>query len=284
MSVSTEVQRTLVKSPPELWAELSSPEALSRHLGELGEIRITQVEPETKVEWETEGANGVVHLKPSGWGTRVTLSVTRIPPAPSEQPEPAAAVEPEPETLVEPKSESEPTGEPSSGSEPVADIGPEPVADIEPLPALAQTEPELTIEAEPEPVAEVEVELEAPATIDPPQAAESAPQPGFFARLFRRRRTRQVDTVQFEAPVESEPEPVETFEPELEFEALAAPEPIYPEPPAEPVAEAEPGELTDGLAAELEDMEAQMAEQTTQLLTGVLDRLGAAHHRPFSRG
>ena len=50
--VSSEVQRTLVKSPPELWAELSDPDALARHLGELGEIRITRVEPEENVEWE----------------------------------------------------------------------------------------------------------------------------------------------------------------------------------------------------------------------------------------
>ena len=44
--ISSEVQRTLVKSPPELWAELSDPAALARHLGELGEIRITRTEPE----------------------------------------------------------------------------------------------------------------------------------------------------------------------------------------------------------------------------------------------
>ena len=53
--ISSEVQRTLVKSPPELWAELSDPDALARHLGELGEIRITRVEPEEKVEWEARG-------------------------------------------------------------------------------------------------------------------------------------------------------------------------------------------------------------------------------------
>ena len=68
MSVSTEVQRTLVKSPPELWAELSDPAALMRHLGELGEIRITSVEPETKVEWEAEDASGVVQLEAFGVG------------------------------------------------------------------------------------------------------------------------------------------------------------------------------------------------------------------------
>ena len=44
--VSSEVQRTLVKSPPELWAELSDPVSLARHLSALGEVRITHVELE----------------------------------------------------------------------------------------------------------------------------------------------------------------------------------------------------------------------------------------------
>ncbi len=217
MSDSSEVQRTLVKSPPELWAELSDPERLGHHLGELGEIRITSVEPETKIEWQTHDANGVVQLKPSGWGTKVTLSVTRNPPAPDEQaeprPQPVALVEPEP--VIEP----EPTPEPG----PVATVEPEP----EPLPV----EPE--------------------------------PQLGFFARLFRKRKVKRVAVV--------EPEP----EIEIEIAAMAAPEPIYPDPPPEPLVD---------LAAELALVEAQMAEETTELLTGVLDRLGAAHHRPFSRG
>jgi hypothetical protein len=204
MSVSTEVQRTLVKSPPELWSELSNPEALARHLGELGEIRITGVEPETKVEWEAEGASGVVHLKQSGWGTKVTLSLTREAPASDEPSEPEQIAEPEP--VVEPDPEAEP----------------EPEAVVEPEPEL---EPEL----------------------------------GFFARLFRRRKARLV----------------EVDEPEPEFVALAAPEPIYPARPVEPAVD---------LAAELASVEAQMAEETTELLIGVLDRLGAAHHRPFSRG
>src|SRR5271167_4103990 len=75
--ISSEVQRTLVKSPPELWAELSDPEALTRHLGELGEIRITRAEPEKLVEWEAEAASGRVEIKASGWGTKVTLSASR---------------------------------------------------------------------------------------------------------------------------------------------------------------------------------------------------------------
>ncbi len=75
--ISSEVQRTLVKSPPELWAEISDPDALARHLGEFGEIRITRVEPEQRVEWQAGDTAGSVVIKPSGWGTKVKLTVTR---------------------------------------------------------------------------------------------------------------------------------------------------------------------------------------------------------------
>src|SRR4051812_30908891 len=67
-------QRTLVKSPPELWAEVSALEALARHLGKFGEIRIPRLEPETTVAWEGDRARGTVQLEPSGWGTKVTLT------------------------------------------------------------------------------------------------------------------------------------------------------------------------------------------------------------------
>jgi len=89
--ISSEVQRTLVKSPPELWTELSDPESLARHLGELGEITITRTEPENLVEWEAEGTTGTVEISPSGWGTRVTLTVVRE--LPEELGEPAQADE-----------------------------------------------------------------------------------------------------------------------------------------------------------------------------------------------
>src|SRR5450631_2707632 len=111
--ISSEVQRTLVKSPPELWAELSDPASLARHLGEFGEIRITHVEPEQVVEWEAAAASGKVLIKASGWGTKVTLTVLRelperdpaVPEEPSPQAEPPPVVEPmavEPEA-VEPE-------------------------------------------------------------------------------------------------------------------------------------------------------------------------------------
>src|ERR1700730_14533995 len=79
--VSAQAQRTLVKSPPELWAELSDPAALARHLGEFGEIRITRLQPEKKIEWVSEQASGTVVIKPSGWGTRVTLTASGQPKA-----------------------------------------------------------------------------------------------------------------------------------------------------------------------------------------------------------
>jgi hypothetical protein len=190
MSVSSEVQRTLVKSPPELWAELSDPATLARHLGELGEIRIVRTEPDRAVDWEAAAADGAqtsgrVEIEPSGWGTRVTLSASR------------AVVEPVPEP--------------------------------EPEPIEVVVEPELELEV-----------------------VEPEPRLGFFARFFRRHR-------QPEPAVEPEPEPiaaVEITEP--------APEEAAPEP---------------DISAELAELE----EQTTAMLTGVLDRLGAAHHRPFSR-
>ncbi|MGZ6694891.1 MAG: hypothetical protein ACXVFL_04525, partial [Solirubrobacteraceae bacterium] len=138
MSSEPSAQRTLVKSPPELWAEVSDVEALARHLGEFGEIRITRLEPETTVAWEGERASGTVHLEPSGWGTRVTLTAS-IPEG--EAPEAVVAPEPEPEpepVAVEP--------------EPVA-AEPEPEREPEPVAAEPEPEPEPEREREPEPVA-----------------------------------------------------------------------------------------------------------------------------------
>jgi hypothetical protein len=94
-------ERKLVKSPPELWSELSEVESLAKHLGELGEIRITKVEPETTVAWEGEQVSGTVELEQSGWGTKVTFRATVPEPDPPAEPEP----EPEPEPVPEPDPE-----------------------------------------------------------------------------------------------------------------------------------------------------------------------------------
>jgi hypothetical protein len=242
-------QRTLVKSPPELWAEVSDVDHLARHLGEFGEIRITRLEPETTVAWEGDRACGTVALEPSGWGTKVTLTaklaeegVAAEPERPASEPEPPA---PEPDPVPEPvAAEPEPRGaEPEPESEPVA---PEPVA----------LEPE----------------------------ADGAPKVGFFARLFGRRR--KVAPV-----VEVEGGPAPESEPAGEAASLAAepqPEPLAAEPEpeaaliaAEPEPEAEPV-TPEPVAAEPQPARLD-AERAEAILTGVLDDLGSAHHRPFSR-
>jgi hypothetical protein len=116
--------RTLVKSPPELWAECSDAESLARHLGEFGEIRITKLEPETAVAWEGEEFSGTVRLEPSGWGTKVVITASSPsleapdPPAPTaesaaeaepDQELPAAGPEPEFEPIVPDAPDPEPT-------------------------------------------------------------------------------------------------------------------------------------------------------------------------------
>jgi hypothetical protein len=120
-------KRTLVKSPPELWAEVSDIEALARHLGEFGEIRITRLEPETTVVWEGDRACGTVKLEPSGWGTKVTLTAelaaieqaAAAEPEPEPEPEPARVLQPVPDLEPEPEPEPEPDLEPAAEAEPV---------------------------------------------------------------------------------------------------------------------------------------------------------------------
>jgi hypothetical protein len=213
-------QRTLVKSPPELWAEISDVESLARHLGEFGDIRITQLEPETTVAWEGDRIRGTVRLEPAGWGTKVTLAaeLTAVEAIASDSeaaPEPvAAAAAPEPAAVaVEP--------------EPVAVVGPALVAVVA------------------EPVAEPEVE---PVAVEP-VAVEPVPEP---------------------APPEPDPVPEPAPDP-VPLPAEPEPEPIAPEPDPEPIVPqpTEPELDADGAQA---------------ILVNVLDDLGSAHHRPFSRG
>jgi hypothetical protein len=255
MSVSSEVQRTLVKSPPELWAELSDPAALARHLGELGEVRITRIEPEKTVEWEGTDATGAVRLKPSGWGTKVTLTVTREVPSPG--PVVAEPVAVEPVALA-------------------PELTPAPVAVApEPTPQAVATTPEPAHEpvVEPEPIAASEPEP----VPEPAPVLESVPRRGFFARLFGRR-----PKVEPAPELEAEPAPELEAEPEPELEAEEIESPLEPEAEADPEPEVQ-GEPQPDLVFELAALEETLAAETRAVLTTVLDRLGAAHHRPFSR-
>jgi hypothetical protein len=208
MTEEHKASRTIVKSPPELWAECSVAQSLARHLGEFGEIRITRLEPETTVAWEGEHASGTVRLEPSGWGTQVTLTATPIVVA---APEPAV----EPEPVVE--------------AEPVA---------VEPAPDAVEPAPEI-IEA-----AEIVEEVEEPHgaeesdDADDRDAPEHLPRWQVFARLWSRLGRKSHDAQ--DEPVEPEPEP----EPEP---AEAAPEPVLAEEQPEPEALDEEPELVSQL-------------------------------------
>jgi hypothetical protein len=76
----SKASRTLVKSLPELWSEVSNAASLQRHLDQFGEIHITRLEPEAAVAWEGEHARGTVRLEPSGWGTKVILTAEPLCP------------------------------------------------------------------------------------------------------------------------------------------------------------------------------------------------------------
>jgi hypothetical protein len=95
------VKRTLVKSPPELWSELSEVERLARHLDAFGDIKITRLEPESTVAWEGEGASGTVSIEPSGWGTKVTLTARVEGEDPLPEPVPEPEPDPAPEAPVQ---------------------------------------------------------------------------------------------------------------------------------------------------------------------------------------
>jgi hypothetical protein len=132
-------QRTLVKSPPELWEELSETERLAKHLGAFGEIKISKLDPEHTVAWEGEHASGTVSIEPSGWGTRVTLTA-ELAAAPAEAPDdPAPEAESAPEaaagTEARAGAEAPAASEPEPALEPRSAPEPEPVAAPAPAPA-----------------------------------------------------------------------------------------------------------------------------------------------------
>jgi hypothetical protein len=204
-------QRTLVKSPPELWAEISDVAALARHLGEFGEIRIARLEPETTVVWEGDRARGTVELEPAGWGTKVTLTA---------------------EVVAE---------EPAAGEPPAA------------------TAAEAGIAGDEGPHTQVDLAAVQPRETDEPAVQERGRR-RFLARFFARRRP---ETVAVETPVAVEPTTVTPKSTITETGLEAGPE----LPVAAPVA-----------AAPLRDGELEA------VLVGVLDDLGSARHRPYSRG
>jgi hypothetical protein len=310
--ISSEVQRTLVKSPPELWAEISDPEALARHLGEFGEIRITRVQPEQKVEWEAPEASGSIVIKPSGWGTKVRLTVTR------ELGEAKTGAEPDRPCAPGEGAAIVPAQEPEGVAESVVEAESEVEIEADSSDELGATDAEMLGEGELEAAdglgpagaplgahpSESDPLLEPAGESDPHTQPELEPAParrlGFFARLFgRRRATRTGDDEADLQAVEiaehghsnpalvsdelglSDEAPHETeaaIGAEAKLDDTAADAEPTPTPADEPALDADAA-----IAAELEQAEEAAEEQVTAVLTGVLDRLGAAHHRPFSR-
>jgi hypothetical protein len=281
--ISSEVQRTLVKSPPELWAELSDPDALARQLGKLGEIRITRTEPEKTVEWEATDTTGKVLLKPSGWGTKVTLSVSREIALTPEEPTTGAEVAQAPDAEL---AATPPEHEQTDSVD-------------EDVPAIAKAV-ETANESIPLESGSMEPVTEEP-VVEKPVAVESAavePRRGFFARLFGRSKPSpaepsgptaeqarvQADETSGMTEIAETPQAtLAQAEPETDVQTREPPGQLAASPDPEDLAVEEPSEPTVDLAAELQAAEEVAAEEVTAVLTAVLDRLGAAHHRPFSR-
>jgi hypothetical protein len=183
-----QASRTLLKSPPELWAELSDAESLARHLDDFGDIRITRLEPEQAVAWEGERVSGTVSLAPSGWGTKVTLTARSVARGASEAVREEPLLTPRPVDVAPPHAEPEPPAEPAHAE-------PEPPAPEPPRvvrvgfmgrlrhlltgpPAAPNPSPSLTPEPVPVPIAPALPLTPRPgATATPPKPAEADGEP-----------------------------------------------------------------------------------------------------------
>ena len=158
--------RTLVKSPPELWAECSDAGSLARHLDQFGDIKITRLEPETAVAWEGERARGTVRIEPAGWGTKVILTAVAVEEKPEEVPVVVSVAEVvevvEPAVEVPGISRAAATPPPRRRRFRLFRFRRAPAA----AEKIAEPEPESPVEPEPEPTPEAEAAPEAEATLE----------------------------------------------------------------------------------------------------------------------
>jgi hypothetical protein len=235
--------RTLVKSPPELWAECSDAASLARHLdGSFGEIRITGLQPETEIAWEGETASGTIRIEPSAWGTRVTLTA-RV----------QSEVIPEPLTVAAGATRGgveagDPTVAAASQASWIpAPIPPQPAAPPRRRGVVAWLRARLRPPAIP---------LQAVQGPQVPQArAEAAPAPAAPAPA---------------APAPAAPTP-------------AAPPPPAPAPPAPAPALPAPALGAGEPKPESQPPPVEAPTDAAAVLAAALESLGRAHHRPFSR-
>jgi hypothetical protein len=242
-------KRTLVKSPPELWEELSEVERLAKHLGAFGEIKITKLEPEHKVAWEGEHASGTVSIEPSGWGTKVILTAeieaNGDPPEASEAGAPPAAETTNEVTVSD--------GEAGEVEESDAAGDPAPDTSTEPEPTLTTATPE------------------------PPRRRRR----GFWSRLFAGWLVPE-ERLSKETPA-AEPKVEVVAARPVEETPGAEPEPGAREPAEEePAADADTS--AEGLETVAEPPAGINSERARSVLEETLDALGSAHHRPYSRG
>jgi hypothetical protein len=208
----TELQasRTLVKSPPELWAECSDAASLARHLGQFGEIRITRLEPETAVAWEGEHARGTVRIEPAGWGTKVILTAVAadLPASVAVPEELPSVLEEPPPALKEPPPALE---EPLTALEELGELPDEPAEPVQPA--------------------------------DPPRRRR-------FAWLFARRRASEAPPGPVSVELPSEPRAIEPEPEAVESGPKAAapePEAVEPEPEPQPATSATEAALSAAL-------------------------------------
>jgi hypothetical protein len=269
-------KRTLVKSLPELWDELSEVERLAKHLGAFGEIKITKLEPEHTVAWEGEHASGTVSIEPSGWGTKVILRA-----------ELAAAGDPADERGE--AAEADPTidhGADAAHADPdeaeTMDDAHPPVAELTPAAALA-------------------LDVAGAPTAGSGNGASAGGRTnrlrrrrGFWARLFgswlvpeerlNREVVEPVDEAAEDRIVEPDGRSTEDQPPDRSAERPVAPatealatEVEVSDRPAEEEAESVPEEPVAAAPAAID------REGARAVLEETLDALGSAHHRPYSR-
>jgi hypothetical protein len=287
----SKASRTLLKSPPELWSEVSTATSLQRHMDQFGEIRITKLEPETAVAWEGEHARGTITLEVSGWGTRVSLTAepVRANGVDGTSSEAVDVAEPEP-------------ADDSAESEVADDLIESEVANdlVESVVAGDRVEPEL---------ADDRVKPEAPETVDSPDAVAfemphlSPERDDFEARVQRPRWTRRLARafekwfgparLESAEPVAQAPElqpaqraawPVVAREPARPTTPVAptpTPTPVAAEPKARATTTQPP--IISRAPAPEQGPPPEVDAASTAALDAALESLGQAHHRPFSR-
>lgn len=239
-----EVSRTLVKSPPEVWAELEQAERLAELLGD-DAIKITRAEPETTIEWQGSTARGTIEIGASAWGTKVRMTAEAAdPPASLQAKTEPAEVEAEREAAVDSDADAE-----------AADL-PEAVDQAEPLAEAAGL-----------------------ASADQAQPG-GQPKRSLWLRL-KGAFAGKTPAAESQPPAEAGAQPETVLEPERHPQSLPDPEPgPAPEVLSEPAPVAAP-DAADATDADADADRVQPVDYES-VLTAVLDHLGSAHKRPFT--